>query len=167
MNESTPIADLRQQELCKVVQEGKQRANDINFLRKAWQMSLSSRDPSTKCGAIITIENELVTGGFNHFPNGIPEAEEKMKNGKLKYEIVIHAEVSAILRAKMPLEGTTMYVWPMPPCSRCTSIIIEVGIKRVVSCLDNIPERWKENVYLAGAMLDEAGVIADILSVKF
>ena len=81
----------------------------------------------------------------------------------MKYARVVHAELNAILHAREPLTGYTMYTWPPgfgPSCDRCSAHIIQSGITRVVHKLDesDFASRWKEAVERGLTMYREAGV---------
>ena len=134
---------------------------DNNFLNLAKTVSNFSKDPSTKVGAVIVDENNrLVSIGYNGFPRGILD-DDRLLNRKIKYEMVVHAEANAILFAKTSLFYCTIYTYPFMPCSRCTGLIIQSWIERVVSIKNN-EERWKENFLLSSQMMREAGVTLDI-----
>ena len=99
----------------------------------AEHVSKWSRDPSTKCGAVIVRpDKSLASTGFNGFPRGMDDDEELYDNREVKYDRVIHAELNAILSAHEPVRGYTLYVWPLPTCSRCAVHVIQSGISRVV-----------------------------------
>ena len=136
---------------------------DYKFLDLAGFISKWSRDPSTKVGAVITdTDNRIVSIGYNGFPKGIKD-NERLKNRNLKYEMIVHAEVNALLFANTSVEGCTIYTWPFMPCSRCASLVIQSGIKRVVS-MKNKDERWDENFELSKKMFLESGVKLEIIS---
>ena len=94
-----------------------------------------SKDPSTKCGAVITHpDHRVVSVGFNGFPKGTSDDIELYNNRDEKYRRVVHSEKNAILFAKgIDLNDCIMYIVPMPPCSQCAGMIIQSGIKRVVT----------------------------------
>ena len=75
-------------------------------------------------------------------------------------EHVIHAEHNAILFANRSLVGCTLYVAPMMPCVRCATVIIQTGIKRVVSTgpSKKLLERWGADMELTKEMFDEVGI---------
>lgn len=130
---------------------------DDRFLSLAKTVSTWSKDPSTGVGAVIVdAQHRVVSLGFNGFPRGIKD-DERLSNRTQKYEITIHAELNAILFAKHPLDGCTMYVYPLPPCGRCAAMVAQSGISRIVS-LDVKEERWKESCGLGQNILKEAGV---------
>jgi len=130
---------------------------DKTFLRLAREISYSSKDPSTKVGAVITNQkNEIISMGYNGFPRKIKD-DERLLNRKDKYSIIIHAEINSILFAKRDLEGYTIYTYPFQPCSNCASLIIQSGITRVVS-LENNNQRWVDNFNLSSKIFYEAGV---------
>ncbi len=113
---------------------------DRRFLALAEHIAQWSKDPSSKVAAIIVDKDKrIVSLGYNGFPKGI--ADERLDNREEKYLTVVHAEVNAILFANQSIKGCTIYLWPYPSCLPCTSIIIQSGIKRVVS--PKYPEpRW-------------------------
>lgn len=98
-----------------------------------------SKDPSTKCGAVITDDyHRIISVGFNGFPTGVPDEQDLLGDRAIKYEMVVHAEVNAILFSHADLSrGTTLYTWPFPPCSRCAAVIIQAGIGRVIAPIPN------------------------------
>lgn len=138
---------------------------DIRFLRLAREVSTWSKDPSTKVGAVITnSENHIVSLGFNGFPKDVKDVEEFYNNREEKYKRVVHAEMNAVLFARgRDLGGSTLFTYPIPPCPHCAPVIIQAGIKRVVSlCLDNNSDPWlrtrQENWKETSKILEEAGV---------
>lgn len=120
-----------------------------------------SKDPSTKCGAVIAKGNRQISQGFNGLPQGVVDSPERLNNRQIKYPMVIHAEVNAILFAAQPLTGCSIYVWPMAPCARCAGMIIQSGIKTVYAPRATIDQmnRWGDEMELARAMYSESGVL--------
>jgi dCMP deaminase len=131
---------------------------DKRFIELAQHVSLWSKDPSTKVGAVITDKQQrIISLGFNGFPRGVMDSDERLENREVKYKIVVHGEVNAILFAGRALHGCTVYTWPFLSCSTCTSIIINAGIKRIVAP-EYFPERWKESFDLSLKLYKEARV---------
>lgn len=138
---------------------------DLKMLGLARHISQWSKDPSTQVGAVLAgPDHRIISVGFNGLPRGIDDNSAILGDRGLKYETIIHAEINAILFARHPLAGATLYTWPFQPCSRCTSVVIQVGIIRVVAPppLDH----WKLNCGIASRLLDEAGVILDITNME-
>ena len=134
---------------------------DNRFLDMAKLVSTWSKDPSTRVGAVIVDpSNRLVSVGYNGFPKGVTDNERLLDRDK-KYDIIVHAEVNAILFSNRTLKGCTMYTWPFQPCPRCAGLIIQSGIRRVVS-ITNANPRWVENFTTAKQLLLEASVSLDI-----
>jgi len=130
---------------------------DLRFLQLTKQISSWSKDPSTKVGAVIVDPNRrIVSTGYNGFPRNVND-DARYDNRELKYEMIIHAEVNAILFADRNLNGCTLYTYPFMPCSRCASIVIQSGIKRVVS-IKNIDIRWEKSFSLSRTMFNESDV---------
>lgn len=135
------------------------------FIEMAHLVSLWSKDPSTKCGAVVVRPDRSVASvGFNGFPRGVEDRTEHLEDREEKYGRVVHAEVNAILAAREPLHGYTMYTWPAgfgPSCDRCTGCIIQAGIIRVVHRLEfenDFPERWRIPAERGLDMYQQAGV---------
>lgn len=141
---------------------------DRRFLRLAQEISRSSKDPSTKVGAVIVNDLRQVVGmGYNGFPRGVEDTEERLFNRDLKYKLVCHAEQNAVWQAGKEARGSTIYIWPsfaIPNiCHECAKAAIQSGITRVVGYTPSpedkeLGERWKESIDLAEMMLKEAGV---------
>ena len=101
-------------------------------------ISQKSKDNSTKVGCVIVNSgNSIISTGYNGFPIGVGDDLEK--NNKRyerpeKYSWTAHAEENAIAfaaRNGTSLNGATLYVNRMRPCTRCTRLIIQSGIKKV------------------------------------
>lgn len=105
------------------------------FLGLAEHVASWSKDPSTKCGAVIVdpMTHRVVSLGFNGFPAGVPDEQDLLGDRAIKYEMVVHAEVNAILFAGIPLAGMALFTWPFPPCSRCAAVVIQSGIQCVTA----------------------------------
>lgn len=121
---------------------------NYRFLKLAQHISQWSKDPSTKCGAVIVGPlRQKVAYGYNGFPIGVDDMPQRYNNREVKYDLVVHAELNAILNAQFGLSGSTLYVYPLVPCTECAKAIIQSGIKRVVS-IKNPPSRPKGSKYI-------------------
>jgi len=131
---------------------------DNRFLDLARHISTWSRDPSTRCGAVITRGKEIISMGFNGFP--VRCQDDCYNDRDRKYLRVLHAEVNAILFAKRDLTGCTLYVYPFQPCSNCMAMIIQSGITKVIT--HHTPEdkrtRWGASFDESLNLAEEAGV---------
>jgi dCMP deaminase len=131
------------------------------YFRIAEQVSMWSKDPSTKVGAIIVGDKgQIISQGYNGFPRGVNDSEERYHNRELKYKLVVHAEMNAILNALYngsSVVGATLYVHALPVCQECAKAIIQAGISTVY--IDtNISERWKESWQITKTMFSESKV---------
>lgn len=137
---------------------------DVARLVAAW-----SKDPSTKCGAVIASpDRTIVSTGFNGLPRGVEDREGILNDRELKYQCTIHAEENAILNAatRDVLRGCSIYIHPIPPCSNCAARIIQAGITRVVFHAGDIPDHWKKNMKTAEEMMNDAGLKVVILETQ-
>lgn len=139
----------------------KQKTKDLRFLRLAREVSTWSKDPSTKVGAVIVGDNgQVISQGYNGFPRGFDDSEERYNDKQTKYLFVIHAEANAIYNAlynTCPVAGATIYVHGLPCCSECAKAIVQSGIKRVVFD-SKASERWLENCENALKIFEEGKV---------
>lgn len=141
---------------------------DRRFLALAKLVSSWSKDPSTKCGAVIVRPDQtIVSTGYNGFPKGCLDDDELYADRDLKLARVVHAELNSLLHTREPLEGYTLYSYPPgygPSCDRCTAHVIQAGIKRAVYLKqestddEHFVSRWKEAVERGLDMYNEAGV---------
>ncbi|HIB27724.1 MAG TPA: dCMP deaminase family protein [Candidatus Thioglobus sp.] len=135
---------------------------DQRYLSLAKEVSTWSKDPSTQVGAVtVGSKKEVLSQGFNGFPRGIHDTDERYNNRDTKYKLVVHAEMNAIYNATYSgasLDGATLYVYGLPICSECAKGIIQVGIKKVVVEKSKELDNWNESVQLSKEMFDESGV---------
>jgi len=130
------------------------------FLDLAEFYSKQSKDPSTKCGAVVVDNCNLpIAFGFNGFPKSIPDNPEWLADRDTKYEMVIHAEVNAILNATASVKGCHLFVTG-PSCPDCTKFIIAAGIVSVHWRLGQTEflERWRDRLEISARIYDRAGI---------
>ena len=100
-----------------------------------------SKDPYTQVGAKIgTNDNVPLGSGYNGPPPDIndksfswarPDADTPADEVN-KNDLVIHAEINAIVRSdKRALRDATLYITALP-CKECMKFIVYSGIKRIV-----------------------------------
>lgn len=136
---------------------------DKRFIDLAEHVSTWSKDPSTKVGAVIVDANRrIVSVGYNGFPANVYDFPERYENREIKYEMIVHGEINAILFANRDLHGCTLYTWPFQPCARCASIVVQKGISRVVAPINKNP-KWTKSFTLASDIFHEAKVKLELV----
>jgi dCMP deaminase len=123
-----------------------------------------------KVGAIIVKDKRIISTGYNGAPRGLAHC---LEIGCLREQMDIpsgerhelcrgaHAEQNAIIQAAgggTSMEGATMYCTDSP-CSTCTKMIINAGIRRLVLG-KKYPDRLGEE------MIREAGIETVYLSLE-
>lgn len=105
---------------------------DIKFLKLAEDISKKSKDPSTKVGCVIydELEEKIVSIGFNDFIKNCDRTYMTFEK-PMKYRLIIHAEMNALLSNKQNLQNCIMYVTHLP-CDNCLKHIASKGIKKIV-----------------------------------
>ena len=143
---------------------------DERFLKLAKEIATWSKDPSTKVGAVaIGDKGEVLAQGYNGFPRGVEDLDERYKNKETKYKYVVHAEMNCIYNATyngVSLDGAELYVYGLPVCSECAKGIIQVGIKSVYMEEINIPDRWEKASAFSRKLFNEAGVEWGLITPK-
>jgi dCMP deaminase len=100
---------------------------DKSFIEIAKIISIKSKDPNTKVGAIIVKGDKIISTGRNGTVAGCDETYMTYER-PLKYQLVIHAEINALLFAKTDVSGMTIYI-TLSPCCDCLKAILQSGIR--------------------------------------
>jgi dCMP deaminase len=120
-----------------------------------------SKDPTAGVGAVLvdTTDHRFIYVGYNGFPSRIKDVHHRYELKELKLKAVVHAEVNAILNAKRTLDNYALYSTRFP-CINCTPIIIQSGVKKVVTVLpkEDHLKKYATDFILAIEMYQEAGV---------
>lgn len=114
-------------------------------------------------GAIIVKDKQILSTGYNGTPAKIVHCEtcfredHNIPHGTM-YELCrsTHAEANAIVQAAkhgVAIDGATIYVTGIP-CLMCTRLIINAGIKEVVTGFDEHEDQFQASIEL----LKEAGI---------
>jgi dCMP deaminase len=141
---------------------------DQYFMTMTYLVSMKSKDPSTRVGAVIVgPDKEIRSTGYNGLPRGLADRDYRYKNREYKLLACNHAEENAILHCALngvSAKGCTLYC-PWLPCSRCAKSIIQSGISEVVYDVNfpgNAPgaeQDWKVSMDISREMLYETGVV--------
>lgn len=135
---------------------------DQRYLKLAEEVASWSKDPSRKIGAVaVGAKGQVLAQGYNGFPRGIDDSEERYNDRERKYGLVVHAEMNVIYNATyngVSLDGATLYVTGLPVCSDCAKGIIQVGIKRVVMKYMVIPSTWIDSWNKTQEMFNETSI---------
>ena len=107
-----------------------------NYMSIAEAVSARSHDAETKVGSVLVREsnNTLVSTGFNGFVVGAPD--DLLPNVRPdKYEYIQHSELNLIANcAKNGISTDGCYVvCTMSPCKQCTRLLVNSGIRKVIS----------------------------------
>lgn len=138
-----------------------QRRRDRLFLEECRYFARRSKDPSTQVGAVIVApDGSVVSFGYNGFAIGVRDTPERLNDRETKLRLTVHAERNAMLFARRDLTGCTLYTWPLPTCAQCASMVVQCGIRRVVTVPlpPHLESRWGVEVEWARTIFAEAGV---------
>jgi len=135
---------------------------DRRFLQMAALVASWSKDPSTQAGCVLVDSNNRVMSvGFNGLPRGAIDSYSMLNNREIKYKVIIHAEENALLFSDLSSgKDLKAYVYPLPPCARCASKLIQAGVKHIVTVKpsEDLLTRWGDDFALAESMYTQADV---------
>jgi dCMP deaminase len=139
---------------------------DERYIDLAKHISTWSKDPSTKVGAVIVGDRRrVISMGYNGFPRGVDDSEDRYNDRETKYKFVSHAERNALDNCNESVVDATLYVYPLPPCPECCKSIIQKGISRIVYT-KNVNTHWHESFdSVSKPMLAEAGITCEEIEV--
>lgn len=135
---------------------------DEYFLKITREVAQRSTCLRRQVGAILVLNKRILATGYNGAPKGLAHCTDigclrdklGIPSGE-RQELCrgLHAEMNALLQAAsygIPMEGATLYA-TNHPCVLCAKMLINCGIKRIVT-LSDYPD------WLAKEMLQEAGI---------
>lgn len=134
----------------------------LKFFAVASAFASLSKDRSTKVGAIaLDEEYDVLSTGYNGFPRGVDDDVEERHERPMKYLYTSHAEENLVAQAArkgVSLKGATVIVTSLFPCTTCSRMMIQAGVKRIIANHPSVDPRWEEQANHATTMLKEAGV---------
>jgi dCMP deaminase len=142
---------------------------DQRFLYQAAFVAAWSKDPSTKVGAVAVRDRRILATAYNGLPAGILDTPARLLDREMRLSLTVHAEANLLTYAARHgacLMGSTVYVYPLLPCSNCCVLLIQAGIDRVVVPDFVQPMRWAESAARARQAFLEAGVGVDQLPIE-
>lgn len=139
---------------------------DRFYMGLAKYYASASKDPSTKVGAVLVNDNTVYGMGYNGFPPNVQDSPERYLDRELKYKLIVHAEVNAIVKAAEKAKGSTLYVYPsfaLPPiCNECCKVAITAGVREIVGFFPDeeseVVKRWKESMEITKLLCTETGL---------
>ena len=134
---------------------------DIRFLELAKQVASWSKDPSTQVGAVAVRNRTVIAQGYNGLHRGMKDTHDRLTVRTLKINRIVHAEMNAIYNAAengVSLKDSTVYVVGLPVCHECAKCLIQVGVKRIVTPQQDIPEKWQQSCGDAHLFFEEVGI---------
>ena len=131
---------------------------DRRFIQLAYCVRGWSKDDRPVGAVLVDKDRRVIGTGYNGFPAGINDSEERLLDKQLKRNLMIHAELNCVLNSVSDTAGSTLYITRFP-CHECAKIVIQKGIERVASAPPEFDhESWGWSHKLASSMLKEAGI---------
>jgi dCMP deaminase len=130
---------------------------DEYFLRITKEVAQRSTCLRRKVGALLVMDKHILTTGYNGAPSGIQHCLEigclreqlKVPPGE-RHELCrgLHAEMNALIQAanySTKISGATLYSTTYP-CSMCAKMLVNAGIKRIVT-LSDYPDPFAKEIF--------------------
>jgi len=139
---------------------------DELFMCSVYNIARKSKDNSSKIGAVLVKNNEIISEGYNGIPRCVDDEKEERYERPEKYFWFEHAERNAFYncaRAGHSSMGSIMYT-PSTPCADCARSIIQCGCIEVVlhrqseNIWNSLNPKWIESAERSKVMFQEAGV---------
>ena len=128
-------------------------------LRIAHEVASWSKDPKRQVGAVIVSQDfRSFSMGYNGFPRGIQDLDERLNDNEMRKRLTIHAERNALDNARFGLRNCSLYSTKYP-CHDCAKSIIQCGIATVIIPPPDFEHpTWGDSYRLAQSLFQEAGV---------
>ncbi len=135
---------------------------DVWCMKQVYLTAERSKDPSTKIGAVLVREKNIIGSGYNGFARKVFDLPERYKDRNIKYKFVVHAESNAVLtcaRLGIPVLDSVLYTNAIP-CHECAKSIIQGGIKEIVvhSKWPMSHSKWASSMEISQIMFKESDV---------
>lgn len=126
---------------------------DSYFIGIAFEVASRATCPRGSVGAVFVKDRDVLATGYNGSVSGTEHCtelspEEHVVNGHC--DIVLHAEINAIIRAArkgVALEGSVLYCTHFP-CWPCMKAVLNLGVTRIVYAVMYRPNQ--KGINLAG-----------------
>ena len=137
---------------------------DYRFMDVAEMVASWSKDPSTKVGAVAVRDRQILATGYNGFPRGIDDSEERLYNRPYKYDMTVHAELNCVMNAQyngVSLRSADLYVFGLPVCSNCAKALVQVGLNSIfirARKKSHTGTDWEEDFKTTKRILEEVDI---------
>ncbi len=118
----------------------------IIFTKTAKNISLLSYDPKYQVGAIIFKNDfsDIHAIGYNGNYSGGENSRDSDEKGQSGF---IHAEINALIKAKMYNPGDYTMLITHNPCSNCAKCVVNSGIREVVFLENYSPDNGYKDIF--------------------
>lgn len=108
-----------------------------------------------KVGSVLVKEDNIISYGFNGTPTGFKNVCEDDEGKTLPH--VIHSEENVLIKAAKSgekVQGSTLYI-THSPCVKCSRLLAQSGIVRVVYLDDYRDPEGKRLLELVGVLVEQ------------
>jgi dCMP deaminase len=132
------------------------------FIGIAEAVAQLSKDPSTKVGAVaLAPSGAILSVGYNGFPRGVEDSPERYADRPTKLALIAHAEQNLVAQAAregVRLDGCTVVLSGLYPCSSCAKSLIQAGVVRILTPPSEANSKWSDDAKWSRILFHEAGV---------
>jgi dCMP deaminase len=137
-------------------------------MRQVYLNAEYSKDPRTKIGAVLTLDDKIISTGFNGFPRKVKDLKSRYETRETKYKFICHAEANSVFcaaRLGRATYGTHLYTQGIP-CQECCKALIQAGVSKFIVHKQwpnlTYSEKWNDAVAISETMMFEAGIELEI-----
>jgi dCMP deaminase len=132
---------------------------NVRFNKLANEVASWSKDLHNQVGAVIVnlSNNRVVSLGYNGFPAYVQDAYAVLSDRTQKNNLMIHAEVNAVLNAVSPVEGCAIVITRVP-CLECAKLLVQAGIVEVHCPVTSDNSPWAKSQQAALDLFKQANI---------
>jgi dCMP deaminase len=106
---------------------------DNYFMNIADVIKTRSLDTKTQVGAVLVSmkDNRIISTGYNSICAGMDDSLIDWTNRDYVHQIIIHAEMNAIIYAQSKFEDAILYS-TLSPCKDCIKLLSATKIRKVI-----------------------------------
>ena len=137
------------------------------FMKQVYLVAEKSKDCRTKIGAVLVRDNRVISTGYNGFPIGVNDLEERYLNREIKYSFIVHAEHNSILScARFGVSSLNSILYTNGiPCGECCKSIIQGGVTKIIvhkQWPDMLSQKWVDSTKVSKQMIEETGIEIEV-----
>ncbi len=116
---------------------------DMLALDFAERIAKMSKEEVQVGACLVSPDNRQYAFGYNGKPRNIERFQQSYQDyyAKVRGEVVIHAELNAVLNAEVNIAGWSLYV-TFHPCIQCAAFLLQKQLWSITCPQPDVESRW-------------------------